>query len=191
MKKMIAMLLCLAMLLTAFDCVGVFAEASDQKVGVTDQIFEPALPGVNFGPQSEEVEKALIVEAEKLPDKLDLRDFEGKNYVTPVKNQSPYGSCWTFGITAAAEISFLHDNGLGVPAGEVNDLVNFSEKYISWFVRHPITEEEVQTGHVRASQVGEGSTAPAFSRVASARSPSWRRSTGGSPTPTAAKTAGG
>ena len=156
MKKMIAMLLCLVMPLTAFGCVGAFAEATDQKVEVTDQMVEPTLPVADFGPQSEEVEKALIEAAEKLPDKLDLRDFEGKNYVTPVKNQSPYGSCWTFGITAAAEISFLHDNGFGVPAGEVNDLVDFSEKYISWFVRHPITEEEVQTGHVRASQVGEG-----------------------------------
>ena len=105
MKKMIAMLLCLVMPLTAFGCVGAFAEATDQKVEVTDQMVEPTLPVVDFGPQSEEVEKALIAEAEKLPDKLDLRDFEGKNFVTPVKNQSPYGSCWTFGITAAAEIS--------------------------------------------------------------------------------------
>ena len=182
MKKWISMLLTLAMMLTALGCTGAFAEATDQAV-------EPVLPGVDFGPQSAAVEQGLIDEAEKLPAKVDLRDFEGKNYVTPVKFQNPYGSCWTFGITAAAEISFLHDNGFGVPAGEVNDLVDFSEKYISWFVRHPITEEEVQTGHVRASQVGE--TAPAFSRAALAHSPRWRRSTGGSPTPTAAKTAGG
>ena len=40
MKKMIAMLLCLVMLLTAFGCVGAFAEATDQKVEVTDQMVE-------------------------------------------------------------------------------------------------------------------------------------------------------
>ena len=50
MKKMIAMLLCLAMLSTAFGCVGAFAEATDQTV-------EPTLPGVDYSPQSEEAER--------------------------------------------------------------------------------------------------------------------------------------
>ena len=84
MKKWISMLLTLAMMLTALGCTGAFAEATDQAV-------EPVLPGVDFGPQSAAVEQGLIDEAEKLPAKVDLRDFEGKNYVTPVKFQNPYG----------------------------------------------------------------------------------------------------
>ena len=68
MKKMIAILLCLAMLLTAFGCVGAFAEVTDHKGEATNQMIEPTLPGADFGPQSEEVEKALIEAAEKLPD---------------------------------------------------------------------------------------------------------------------------
>ena len=94
--------------------------------------------------------------AQSLPTKIDLRDHNGKNYVTPVKNQDPYGTCWAFGIAAAAETSYLYANGLGVPAGEKNTNVNFSEKYIAWFLYHGITENDVTKGKIRASQIGEG-----------------------------------
>lgn len=95
------------------------------------------------------------IDASKLPSKIDLRNFDGKNYVTPVKTQL-FGDCWTFSLTGAAEISYLYENNLGVPAGEVNDKVNFSEKYISWYLFHGITKDDVATGKVRESQVGEG-----------------------------------
>ena len=57
MKKMIAMLLCLVMPLTAFGCVGAFAEATDQKVEVTDQMVEPTLPVVDFGPSPKKLKR--------------------------------------------------------------------------------------------------------------------------------------
>lgn len=41
--------------------------------------------------------------ASTLPAKLDLRDFNGKNYVTPVKQQAPFGTCWAFALAATAE----------------------------------------------------------------------------------------
>lgn len=59
-----------------------------------------------------------------MPEKPDLRDYNGKNYVTPVKLRNPYGSCWAFAMAAAAEISYLYENDLGVPAGGVNDQVD-------------------------------------------------------------------
>ena len=90
-----------------------------------------------------------------MPEKLDLRNFNGKNYVTPVKCQL-YGDCWTFAQAGAAEIAYLFANNMGVPAGEENDQVNFSEKYISWYVYHGITKDDVMAGRARASQVGEG-----------------------------------
>ena len=66
------------------------------------------------------------------------------------------GTCWAFGAVAAAESSYLFANNMGVPAGEENNNVNFSEKYIGWYVYHTITAEEVTKGRVRASQIGEG-----------------------------------
>ncbi|MEG0989401.1 MAG: C1 family peptidase, partial [Gordonibacter sp.] len=42
-----------------------------------------------------------------LPEKFDLRNVEGKNYVTPVKLQNPWGSCWAFSATAAVESNIL------------------------------------------------------------------------------------
>lgn len=95
------------------------------------------------------------VDKSKLPSKIDLRNYNGKNYVTPVKNQK-YGDCWTFALAAAAENSYLFSNELGVPAGEENNNVNFSEKYIAWYMYHGITKDDVIKGRVRASQVGEG-----------------------------------
>ena len=105
---------------------------------------------------SQSVENALIEQASELPDTIDLRNYNGMNYVTPVKFQNPFGTCWAFGIAGASEISFIYENGLGVPAGEVNNSVDFSEKHIAWYMYHAITEDDVVTGAVRASQIGEG-----------------------------------
>lgn len=90
-----------------------------------------------------------------LPSSVDLRNYDGQNYVTPVKRQL-FGDCWSFGISAAAEISYLYANDMGVPTGQVNDAVDFSEKYNVWYVYHDITDDDVILGKVRASQVGEG-----------------------------------
>lgn len=90
-----------------------------------------------------------------LPESVDLRNFNGKNYVTPVKCQM-FGDCWAFGIAGAAEISYLYANDMGVAAGEVNDSVDFSEKYINWYVYNSLTNDDVIEGKVRDSQVGEG-----------------------------------
>ena len=45
---------------------------------------------------------------EALPSRLDLRK---KGLVTPVKQQSPWGTCWAFGAMAAAESGILADAG--------------------------------------------------------------------------------
>lgn len=95
------------------------------------------------------------VDASKLPSRLDLRDHDGKNYVTSVKSQH-FGDCWSFSLAGSAEIAYLYANDMGVPAGEINDNVNFSEKYVAWYMFHGITVDDVARGKVRSSQVGEG-----------------------------------
>ncbi len=95
------------------------------------------------------------IDITKLPSRFDLRNADGKNYVTPVKTQR-YGDCWTFALMGSAEIAYLYANDMGVPAGEKNDKVDFSEKYIAWYMFHGITKDDVVRGKVRSSQVGEG-----------------------------------
>ena len=43
-------------------------------------------------------------EADIFPAKLDLRE---RGTVTPVKSQSPWASCWSFGAIASSETSIL------------------------------------------------------------------------------------
>lgn len=49
-------------------------------------------------------------EDKAIPSSYDLRNVDGKNYVSPVGNQGNMGLCWTFGTTGAAE-SYLLKNG--------------------------------------------------------------------------------
>ncbi len=93
--------------------------------------------------------------SEKLPSKVDLRNYNGKNYVTPVKRQK-FGDCWSFSLAGSAEIAYLVANDMGVKAGKLNRKVDFSEKYIAWYMYHGISKGDVVKGKVRASQVGEG-----------------------------------
>lgn len=46
--------------------------------------------------------------ADELPEKYDSRDF---GYITPVKNQHSYGTCWAHGVLAASEASLIKNNG--------------------------------------------------------------------------------
>ena len=160
-KRIISIILTLVMV-ASVGTMSCFSAAVDSDSGEAVSLkgkAEIELAGVSsndFNPDSEEAENEIIEEAEKLPDSLDLRNYNGMNYVTPVKFQNPFGTCWAFSTAAAAEISYLYDNGLGVPAGEENNTVDFSEKYIAWYMYHGITEDDVMTGAVRASQIGEG-----------------------------------
>ena len=43
-------------------------------------------------------------EPDSFPEKFDLRE---RGVVTPVKSQAPWGTCWTFGTSAACETSLL------------------------------------------------------------------------------------
>ena len=68
-----------------------------------------------------------------VPASFDLRDVDGVSYVTPVKNQRPFGTCWGFASTSAAETSIL-SQGLWYPGIDASNL-NLFEKQLAYFTQ--------------------------------------------------------
>ena len=89
-----------------------------------------------------------------LPSKFDLRDVDGKCYVPEIRSQSPFGSCWSFGATAAAEISLAHEYDLDFNelTDEEKKKIDLSEHHLAWFAYDPVHEDDP----IYASQAGEG-----------------------------------
>ena len=65
------------------------------------------------------------------PAAFDLRDVDWHSYVTSVKFQNPFGTCWGFAAIAAAETSVLGSHFADNP--EAYKALNFSEKQLAFF----------------------------------------------------------
>lgn len=96
--------------------------------------------------------------ADTFPAKFDLRD---RGTVTPVKDQSPWGTCWSFATIGASETSILNSLGMTFDSyretfGEELDL---SEKHLAWFTANAMPELDAypdgEYPHDEA-QAGEG-----------------------------------
>ncbi len=88
----------------------------------------------------------LLDEASGYPATFDLRNVGGANYVTPVRSQAPYGTCWGFAAIAAAESSIL---GAGIGEGYDVNTLNLSEKQLAFFSAKALDDPT-------SSQNGEG-----------------------------------
>ena len=136
-KKLIAGLLTASMIVSTF-LSGCGTNTSQPAEGTTEAAVS-----------AQESTEAAVDNETGLPAKFDLRD---EGFVTPVKFQNPWGSCWAFGGTAAAEISIL--SMLGMTNEEYKEKtgsdMDLSEKHLIWFSRLPISKE------TNEKQAGEG-----------------------------------
>ena len=70
--------------------------------------------------------------ASKIPPTYDMRNT-GK--LTPIRNQDPYGTCWSHATMAACESNYLIRTKKGNFSGELGDSkkLDLSEMYLAWF----------------------------------------------------------
>ena len=101
-------------------------------------------------------------DTDSFPEKFDLRD---RGIVPAVKSQSPWGTCWTFGTSAACETSLLSMLGL-TAEGYLEKYgvdMDLSERHLAWFTAVPLPEASgfPEGGYLyNASQAGEGARRP-------------------------------
>eukprot|EP00833_Pecoramyces_ruminatium_P004108 jgi/Orpsp1_1/1178140/evm.model.c7180000064198.1 len=77
-----------------------------------------------------------------LPSSFDLRNVDGMNFISPVKNQSPWNSCWAFANIAAAEASAQYElwDEYGISPDDL--LLDFSELQLGFFAFTALQESE-------------------------------------------------
>ena len=70
-----------------------------------------------------ETGRLRLKSAVPLPTKFDLRDVGGTSYLSPIRNQGSYGTCWTFAAMSGIEWLMRRDEGIDANLSE-NNLAN-------------------------------------------------------------------
>ena len=147
LRRILGFLLIGAMMISLLG-TSVFADDEDHSdelpsLPPMDEVEMPA--GDPYGFADEDSQLELLDEASGFPAVYDMREL---GYITPVRLQNPFGSCWAFAAIAAAESSIL-SSGLAAEDGLDASTLNLSERHLSIFTRTPIRDQN-------SSQYGEG-----------------------------------
>ncbi len=125
---------------TAYAAPASGAEAGEE----TDEGFDiVSLLNSSASPAAQADGVSATLAGWDFPAKFDLRsadldgDGEPENYVSSVKQQNPFGTCWGFAAIAAAETSIMSETGMPVTDGWELDL---SEHHLAWFAKQAIPE---------------------------------------------------
>ena len=145
-RKWIIRFLIGTLLLMSFN-FSAFAEEGDPSAeSVLPPMAEVELPPTDsYGFVDEESQGAILSEAADYPEAYDMRDY---GYITSVKLQNPFGSCWAFAAIAAAESSII-SSGLAAEDGLDATTLNLSERHLSIFTSTSVKDPS-------SRQYGEG-----------------------------------
>ena len=142
-RRLLILLLSTALLTGMIPFGTVFAAEKGDK-GLDDPVFDEIAKQFAdetkdpFAFRSAKGQSGKVKLNSDLPESYDLRaaeDDEGdlRNYVTPVKFQNPFGSCWGFAAIAAAETSLIGE-------GLATQDIDLSEKHLINFITKPIND---------------------------------------------------
>lgn len=138
LKKLVALLLTAVMVLAMFPATALAAEDSqdlpkDQNYGLINKyhVGTTAVTDAYLRGESLTVNGLNLSQPVRdLPSKYDSRTY---NYVTSVKNQNPYGSCWAHAAMASIE-SYMIKHGVKVGTGSAaTTSLNLSETQHCFF----------------------------------------------------------
>ena len=132
--------------------------ASSPGAAYADSSVASALAGAQVVPSFQALDDQTAQAAsDSYPAQFDLRavDTDGdgvtENYVTGVKFQNPFGTCWAFSSIAAAETSILYEL-----SQEADSSFDLSEHHLAWFARSHIPAEGEEGYNAAETQSGEG-----------------------------------
>lgn len=125
-----------------------YSITSDQSIHKDTETAREQYDESQYDANTSAQQSAVTKEAAStsLPSSYDLRD---EGYVSSVKSQSPWGTCWSFGALAASESSIMSSTG--------KSGLDLSERALAWFAGTATTRKE-STGTVKEGRNPSGSS---------------------------------